>query len=57
MTTATPEEVLKVFKAMGDEDGIIIKKENGYVSLNDSKSNTEYLISIGDDNPTSRTNS
>ena len=28
MTTATPEEVLKVFKAMGDEDGIIIKKEN-----------------------------
>lgn len=26
MTGASPEEVLKVWKAMGDEDGIIIKK-------------------------------
>jgi len=28
MTSASPSEILKVFKAMGDEDGIIVKKEN-----------------------------
>ncbi len=49
MTTATPEEILKVFKAMGDEDGIIVKKDNDYIHLKDNDTDAEYLISDADD--------
>jgi hypothetical protein len=44
MTSASPEEVLKVFKAMGDEDGIIVKKEGGYLHLSDNETNRDYMI-------------
>jgi hypothetical protein len=48
MTQASPEEVLRVFKAMGDEDGIIVKKQDdGDIYLVDNNNNTEYLISMG----------
>ena len=48
MTQASPEEVLRVFKAMGDEDGIIVKKQDdGDIHLVDNNNNTEYLIAIG----------
>jgi hypothetical protein len=48
MTHASPEEVLRVFKAMGDEDGIIVKKQDdGDIYLVDNNNNTEYLISMG----------
>jgi len=48
MTQASPEEVLRVFKAMGDQDGIIVKKQDdGDIHLVDSNNNTEYLISFG----------
>ena len=48
MTQASPEEVLRVFKAMGDQDGIIIKKQDdGDIHLVDNNSNTEYLITFG----------
>ena len=49
MTTASPEEVLKVFRAMGDEDGIIVKKDNGYLHLTDNDNDSEYLIQMGSD--------
>jgi len=44
LTGASDEEVLKVFKAMGDEDGIIVKKENDMVHLEDGED--EYLIQL-----------
>ena len=48
LTQASPDEVLRVFKAMGDEDGIIIKKQDdGDIHLVDSNNNTEYLITMG----------
>ena len=46
MTDATPEEVLKVFKAMGDEDGIIVKKEDNMIHLTDD--DNEYLIKLNE---------
>lgn len=48
MTQASTDELLRVFKAMGDEDGIIIKKQDdGDIHLVDNNNNTEYLISFG----------
>jgi len=49
MTGAKPDEVLKVFKAMGDEDGIIVVKDDNKIHLTDSNTNTEYFIDLGDD--------
>jgi hypothetical protein len=47
MTGASPEEVLKVFKAMGDEDGIIVKKDGDTIHLTDNETNSEYVIDLG----------
>ena len=47
MTGSSPEEVLKVWKAMGDEDGIIIKKDGDFVHLTDTNTNNDYMISLG----------
>jgi len=49
MTHSPMSDVLKVFKAMGDNDGIIIKKDGGNISLKDSENDTEYLIQTGSD--------
>ena len=46
LTGASDEEVLKVFKAMGDEDGIIVKKEDDMIHLEDGED--EYLIQLGE---------
>lgn len=51
MTKSPMSDVMKVFKAMGDEDGFIIQKDGNYVHLKDGKSNTEYLISMEVDEP------
>jgi hypothetical protein len=47
MTGSSPEEVLKVWKAMGDEDGIIIKKDGDNIHLTDTNTNNDYMISLG----------
>jgi hypothetical protein len=49
MTGANPGEVLKVFKAMGDEDGIIVVKDDNKIHLTDNNTDTEYFIDLGDD--------
>ena len=49
MTGAKPGEVLKVFKAMGDEDGIIVVKDDNKIHLTDTNTDTEYFIDLGDD--------
>jgi len=44
MTTASDDEVLKVFKAMKPEDGIVVKKEGDKISLN--VDDQEYIIKL-----------
>lgn len=44
MTGASDEEVLKVFKAMSDEDGIIVKKDGENIELQDG--DDEYIIKL-----------
>ena len=47
MTQAPMSDVLKVFKAMGDNDGIIVKKDDvGNIRLTDSNKDSEYLIQM-----------
>lgn len=47
MTSASDEEVLKVFKAMSDEDGVIIKKDGNKIELSDE--DDEYIIKLDDE--------
>jgi hypothetical protein len=50
MTSSSPEEVLKVFKAMGDDDGIIVKKDgSGNLHLEDNENGREYIIQMEND--------
>jgi len=51
MTNATDDEVLKVFKAMKPEDGIIVKKNNGNVEFSDG--NDDYIIKLDSEEPMS----
>ena len=46
LTLASDAEVLKVFKAMGDEDGIIIQQDDEEIELTDTNTDTEYLIKL-----------
>jgi hypothetical protein len=46
LTNASDEEVLRVFKAMGDEDGIVVKKEGDNVHFKDG--DNEYMIQLGE---------
>ena len=48
LTDASDEEILKVFKAMGEDDGIIVKKEGDNVHLTDDNADVEYLIKLGE---------
>jgi hypothetical protein len=48
LTGASDEEVLKVFKAMGEDDGIIIKKDGDSIHLTDDNSNVEYMVKLGE---------
>lgn len=47
MTSASDEEVLKVFRAMKPDDGIVVKKEGDKISLN--VDDEEYIIKLGDE--------
>jgi len=47
MTNASDEEILTVFKKMGDEDGIIVKKDGNNIEFSDG--NGEYLIKLDSD--------
>jgi hypothetical protein len=46
MTGASDAEVLRVFKAMGDEDGIIVTKDGENIHLKDGED--EYMIHLGE---------
>ena len=49
MTQSPIGDVIKVFKLMGDEDGIIVKKDDKGIHLSDPTNDTEYLIQMGDE--------
>ena len=49
LTLASDEEVLKVFKAMGDEDGIIIQKDDEEIELTDTNNDAEYIIKLDEE--------
>jgi hypothetical protein len=46
MTSASDDEVLKVFKAMKPEDGIVVKKDGNNVEFGDGEN--EYIIKLDD---------
>ena len=46
LTLASDAEVLKVFKAMGDEDGIIIQQDDDEIELTDNTTDAEYIIKL-----------
>ena len=46
MTSASDDEVMKVFKAMRPEDGIVVKKDGNTVSFHDG--DDEYIIKLDD---------
>ena len=48
LTDASDEEILKVFKAMGEDDGIIVKKDGENVHLLDDNADVEYLVKLGE---------
>jgi len=48
LTDASDEEILRVFKAMGEEDGIIVKKDGDDVHLKDNDADVEYLVKLGE---------
>jgi len=48
LTDASDEEILKVFKAMGEDDGIIVKKDGENVHLTDGDADVEYLVKLGE---------
>ena len=48
LTNASDAEILKVFKAMGDQDGIIIKKDGDMINLEDTGADVEYKIQMGE---------
>ena len=47
MTGASDDEVLKVFKAMKPEDGIVVKKDGGNIEFGDGQE--EYIIKLDDE--------
>ena len=48
LTAASDDEILKVFKAMGEDDGIIVKQDGDDVHLSDTETDAEYVIQLGE---------
>ena len=44
LTGASDEEILKVFKAMGEEDGIVVTQDEDEIHLKDENADVEYEI-------------
>lgn len=48
LTDASDDELLKVFKSMGDEDGIIVKKDGEDIHLTDNDTDSEYILKVNE---------
>ena len=45
---ASDDEVLKVFKLMGSEDGIIVTQDDDVVDIKDEDTGAEYKVELGE---------
>ena len=48
LTNASDEEILKIFKAMGEEDGIMVQKDGNEVHITDSDEDVEYIVKMNE---------
>jgi hypothetical protein len=48
LTQASDSEVLRVFRAMGDNDGVIVKRDDNMIHLSDSENDAEYIIQLSE---------
>jgi hypothetical protein len=48
MTRASDAEVLRVFRAMGDNDGVVVKRDDNMIHLSDSENDAEYIIQLSE---------
>jgi len=48
LTLASDEEVLKVFKSMGTEDGIVVTQDGDTIDIEDQEAGTEYKIELAE---------
>ena len=48
LTQASDAEVLRVFRAMGDNDGVVVKKDDNMIHLSDNENDTEYIIQLSE---------
>ena len=46
ITNMSDEELVKVFKLMGDQDGVIVQKEDDEIHLKDENADVEYEIQL-----------
>ena len=46
MTDMSDDEVIKAFKAMGPEDGIVVVKDEGMVHITDDNEDVEYIVKL-----------
>ena len=46
ITNMSDEELVKVFKLMGDEDGVVVQKEDDEIHLKDENEGVEYEIQL-----------
>lgn len=48
LTAASDTEVLKVFKAMGADDGVVITQNDNVIDIEDQEAGTEYKIELAE---------
>jgi hypothetical protein len=46
LTNASDEQILKIFKSMSEEDGIIVKKNGKDVHIKDTDEDVEYIVKL-----------
>lgn len=46
LTNVSDEQILKIFKSMSEEDGIIVKKNGGDVHIKDTDEDVEYIVKL-----------
>tara|TARA_R110002051_G_scaffold323438_1_gene417042 strand:+ start:6763 stop:8259 length:1497 start_codon:yes stop_codon:yes gene_type:complete len=48
LTAASDDEVLKVFKSMGTEDGIVVTQDGDMIDIEDQEAGTQYKIELAE---------
>ena len=48
MTQASDAELIKVFKAMDSDDGIIVQKDDNMLSIKDNETDSEYIVQLSE---------